>query len=401
MDDETFTDLLQVLCLIAMIAGYNSARERHYLLRPGVVSAKHSPWVKLLGEGDDGSFLDITGFTKEAFYGLEAAVFPEGQVPSRGRPPMLDNKGRLGLVLLFLGSRMETKFLCLLFGVVPTTANMNINAMLRLVVKKLKRNSAAKVSFPKTQGMRYLSEHFFPLSCHSFLPSPNLYIHHQEKLQEYADMVKQREPDVDNVAIFIDGSALSIQCSEEPDEQMANYNGHTKDTMCNNVLAFAPTGKVVHAAMNYPGSWHDSSVCKVLAALVIQMFGTFCACVDQGFPRSGELAGKFVGPLSKRARAAIPVNERPMRIFLHERYVSLRQASEWGMRALQGTFTRLKSRLTSNKVKRYLIIYSIILLHNFRTEYVGFNQIATVFNAHYQQYINLNGYDRIARYFAF
>ena len=39
------------------------------------------------------------------------------------------------------------------------------------------------------------------------------------------------------------------------------------------------------------------------------------------------------------------------------------------------------------------------LLHNFRTEYVGINQIATVFNEHYEQSINLEGYDRIARYY--
>ena len=30
----------------------------------------------------------------------------------------------------------------------------------------------------------------------------------------------------------------------------------------------------------------------------------------------------------------------------------------------------------------------------------GLNQIATVFNPHYDQYVNVDGYDRIARYFA-
>ena len=30
---------------------------------------------------------------------------------------------------------------------------------------------------------------------------------------------------------------------------------------------------------------------------------------------------------------------------------------------------------------------------------MGINQIATVFNPEYEQYINLEGYDRIARYF--
>jgi hypothetical protein len=79
--------------------------------------------------------------------------------------------------------------------------------------------------------------------------------------------------------------------------------------------------------------------------------------------------------------------------------VSLRQSSEWGMRALQGTFARLKSRLTSDKVKRGEIVLSIALLHNYRTELIGLNQISTVFNPEYEEYISLDGYDRIARYF--
>jgi hypothetical protein len=79
--------------------------------------------------------------------------------------------------------------------------------------------------------------------------------------------------------------------------------------------------------------------------------------------------------------------------------VSLRQGSEWGMRGLQGSFSRLKSRLTSNKRKRKNIIHGIILMHNYRTHHVGLNQIATVFNPHYEQYINVDGYDKIARYY--
>jgi hypothetical protein len=49
---------------------------------------------------------------------------------------------------------------------------------------------------------------------------------------------------------------------------------------------------------------------------------------------------------------------------------------------------------------RALIIETILLLSNFRTSHVGLNQIATVFNPHYDQYVNVDGYDRIARCFA-
>jgi hypothetical protein len=45
-----------------------------------------------------------------------------------------------------------------------------------------------------------------------------------------------------------------------------------------------------------------------------------------------------------------------------------------------------------------LVIQSILLVHNFRTETVGFNHIKTVFDPEYERYISLSGYDRIRRY---
>ena len=40
---------------------------------------------------------------------------------------------------------------------------------------------------------------------------------------------------------------------------------------------------------------------------------------------------------------------------------------------------------------------SIILIHNFRTDIVGSNQIKTVFDPEYKRYINLDGYDLISQ----
>ena len=56
--------------------------------------------------------------------------------------------------------------------------------------------------------------------------------------------------------------------------------------------------------------------------------------------------------------------------------------------------------MTSRAEIRKRIIFSIILLHNFRTEFGELNPTATVFNPHYDQHINLDTYDRIQRYFA-
>ena len=171
--------------------------------------------------------------------------------------------------------------------------------------------------------------------------------------------------------------------------------------MCNNVLAFSSHGKIFYAAINYPGSWHDSQVVQGLISIVLQAIGIYQLCVDKGFPRSGDLFDKFVGPLSKKTKKNLAPINRDAIIARHDIYVSLRQASEWYMRSLQGTLCRLKLRLTSNKKKRHNIILSIILLHNFRLEKVGLNQIATVFNPEYEQCINLYGYDRFRRYFLY
>ncbi|KAJ1406173.1 hypothetical protein B484DRAFT_300118, partial [Ochromonadaceae sp. CCMP2298] len=100
---------------------------------------------------------------------------------------------------------------------------------------------------------------------------------------------------------------------------------------------------------------------------------------DQEFKRSGPLHDKFVGPLSRRQRRNLAAVLRDQLLARHGLYISLRQAAEWGMRALQGSFSRLKSRLPSDAKKRGRIILSILLLSNLRTHYVGLNQISTVF----------------------
>jgi hypothetical protein len=59
---------------------------------------------------------------------------------------------------------------------------------------------------------------------------------------------------------------------------------------------------------------------------------------------------------------------------------SLRQASEWGMRALQGAFPWLTVPLKfERKGERGCILLLAPLLYNFRLEVVGLNQIQNVY----------------------
>ena len=69
------------------------------------------------------------------------------------------------------------------------------------------------------------------------------------------------------------------------------------------------------------------------------------------------------------------------------------------MHGLQGSFPHIKKHLPTHCSQRRLVVESIILIHNFKTEIVGLNQIKTVFDPEYEQCINLEGYDRISQYY--
>jgi hypothetical protein len=132
---------------------------------------------------------------------------------------------------------------------------------------------------------------------------------------------------------------------------------------------------------------------------VKRKIGAYKICVDQGFPRSGDAHGTFVGPVTKRQAQHLHCDVQNYLLKISNVHTLLRQASEWGMRGLQGTFSRCKSCLPSDSVQRHLVLEAIILVHNFPTDYVCYSQIKTVFDSEYVRCENLYGYDRIAQYY--
>ena len=209
----------------------------------------------------------------------------------------------------------------------------------------------------------------------------------------------KREPLVDDIIGFMDGVSFPAECTDNRIDQNAMYCGYDCDTMVNNVFAYGPDGKVFFAAINFPGSWADGSLTARFLNQMKRRMLTYKICVDQGFPRSGDAYGTFVGPITKRAARRLHRDVRDYLLLISNVHTSLRQASEWGMRGLQGTFPRCKKRLPSNPALRRLVIESIVLVHNFRTDCVGYSQIQTVFGPEYVRVENLQGYDRIAQYY--
>jgi hypothetical protein len=122
------------------------------------------------------------------------------------------------------------------------------------------------------------------------------------------------------------------------------------------VLVFGPDGKVFFCAINYPGSWADGTLTSRFFNHIQKSIGNFKICVDQGFPRSGDAHGILVGPIPERSARQLHRSVCDNLIRLSNIYTSLRQASEWGMRGLQGSFPRCKKCLPSDKDKQRMVL---------------------------------------------
>ncbi len=365
---------VKVLALmISLINFSNSLRTRTYLSRSAILLPSAAPWHHLLHNGDSSSFLLMTGLTREAFKLLHDVLKPPGHPLSpkrRGRKWSLSSEGQLGLLLFYISSTMNYKHLCLIFGITLNACSRMLRNMLKLAVRQLRFHHLARIKFPSA-----------------------------EKMQMFASMVHSRENSIDDVIGFMDGVSLPTECTSEKITQNAFYSGYECDTVTNNVFAYGPDGKVFVAAINCPGSWADGSVSALFFDSIRRRIGAYKICVDQGFPRSGDAWNVLVGPMQERSARRLHPAVREYVVRVSNVYTSLRQASEWGMRGLQGSFPRFKKRLPSNSRLRRLVIETIVLIHNFRTELVGRNQIKTVFDPEYERYITLDGYDRISKYY--
>ena len=146
-----------VLLIILLLQFHNSLCDRTYLLCEALVSPHESLWYKLLHYGENSSFLKMTGLNLEAFGSLLDYLFDLDHIANLcrcGRPPLLGPDGLLGLFLFYLGSTMNYKYLCLIFGITPSVCSRAINMMLKRVVTILRDHLFARVWFPDEDNMR-------------------------------------------------------------------------------------------------------------------------------------------------------------------------------------------------------------------------------------------------------
>ncbi len=175
--------------MILLMQYHNSIRDYYYLLCPAIVDPRKSPGKKLYENADATSFLHITGLTCEAFWALLDYIFDVEDIVlhrRRRRPCSMGPDGYLGLLLFYLGSTMNNKHLCFIFGLTPSVCSRAVDWMLRKTVKLLNNNPFAKVKFPSNAKMR-----------------------------EFDDMVQAREPLVNDIVGFMDGVSFPTECTSE------------------------------------------------------------------------------------------------------------------------------------------------------------------------------------------
>mmetsp|Transcript_29729 Transcript_29729/g.28588 ORF Transcript_29729/g.28588 Transcript_29729/m.28588 type:complete len:247 (-) Transcript_29729:15-755(-) len=198
----------------------------------------------------------------------------------------------------------------------------------------------------------------------------------EAELRETERMTKIFEGLPVTVIVMIDGKKLEILHPSDSLEQNRDYNGWHDTVYRNLILMWVPRRKITDADVKSPENFHDSKDtiwCHIYDHIMALPDGYVVVC-DSVFATSRKLDGKLL-KLKCQERDDIRVRSEEARALTH-----IRQYSEWGNNDLTGDFRRLKTQLPVDDLKRAMIQWSCILLHNERTYTCEPNQIKTYFN---------------------
>ena len=330
-----------------------------YIRGHGLPFPEQAVWQLVDRKGDEMEFFHFTSLTRESFNGLVDLcklyiVKHSIQSASKGPPRSGDLKRRkfqprdvMAMTLKYLLSKAETKDLHVQFGASATSYQDYIILGMQAIVDALSSNDKAKVYWDRSiRGMK-------------------------EAAKRTAQFL-----DIPNVVAMIDGNKLESFNPQDYLDQNRDWNGWTRDANRNLVLVWDPFGKIVDAAVNTPGNFHDSRAalwCNIYDHITSLPEGFKVVC-DDAFKTQGGLKGKLIKTKEEYK------GDGHKRSSYDQTLTHLRQCSEWGNNILTGVFRRLRTNLPTDNIRRGYIMWTCILLHNWRTETVGRNQIRTYFD---------------------
>jgi DDE superfamily endonuclease len=389
-DDDAMDDLLH-LCFLLLFDDYKCKRacqRLHYRTEIGLAqwrrrqgkyrrkslpSPRRSPWVGVYQSGLNDGLITLLGFDYRSFEILHQLFEPlywaytpynrEGcQIrrltpgdKRRGNKRLFSSRACLGLVLAWTRTSGSLRNLQVLFGSTPNPTSLWLRFGKRLLLYLLKRHPYAMVSLPTA-----------------------------EERQQYKNAITAKYPLLVDVWGSMDGLKIPIEEPWGDELQGRFYNGWLHGHFLTNLFLFTPDGRIRMCVINAPGSMHDSQL-----AMQFGVYNTIDAFYEEDGSRVvGDSA--FSGGKNRRSviKSAATGRDRGAGLIpntLVAQATSLRQSSEWGMRALQGSFPRLKDKFKWEvKGERRISISVIVHLYNFRAMLVGQNQIQTAFMPYLQ-----------------
>lgn len=331
-------------------------------LRTHLPTPGNSFWRELLAHGDEMAFFNFTALLRGSFTDLvELCKEDLLSMPIRGHtgdithhsPRRCHQRRRLftptdiiAMTMKFLTTTAELKDLHPQFGALKTTYDDCVWLGMQVIVKNLINDERAKV--------------FWPINEPGYL----------ERCAERTAMFDQ----VPNVVGMADGLRRQSKNPRDPLKQNRDFSGYGHDCYRNNVFVWDTYGKIVDCSLNAPGNFHDSKnafygrIYRHIACLP----DPYCIVADSAFYTRGRLSGKIIktqqeqDPEDKSEKASQTTH--------------IRQPSEWGNNSLTGTFRRLQVELPTSNLKRAYVLWSCVLLLNWRTETCDRSQIRTYFD---------------------
>ena len=327
-----------------------------------------SAWRKLYGSGNDQSMITLTGLDRVTFEWLRSKfevlyntlspfVDADGKIVEkavgRGRPRLMTAADCLALNLAWTRMRGSSMALSMIFGMTGSSVSMYLRFGRRLVIRILAKEPDAAIKIPSV-----------------------------DKIREYQASIAARHPSLEGVWCTMDGIKLYLEQSGDSTIQNMFYNGWTHDHYVSAVFVFCPDGTIPIATYNVPGCFHDSTIAewgKIYEKLgnVWDMVGGKCT-VDSAFSKKNN-------PFLIKSSQTDPEFNDDNDFAVNTEATSMRQSAEWGMRAIQSSFPRLKDRFIYEEYgERKIIFKFMLLLYNVRARKVGINQIRNT----YMPYLN-------------
>ena len=273
---------------------------------------------------------------------------------TKGRRRLLTSMDCLALCLSWTRFRGSVSSLQMIFGITGTPLSLYLRFGRRILVAMLQKEPDTAIRLPSN-----------------------------DEIEDYKKVIAERHPSLDGVWCTMDGLKLNLQQAGNRSTQNMYYNGWTHSHYVSAVLVFCPDGTIPIATYNVPGCFHDSTIAEwgniyQKLSCIHDETGGKCT-VDSAFSKQNY-------PFLIKSSQTDPESNDPADFIVNNEATSMRQSAEWGMRALQSSFPRLKDQFKYEETgERKIVMKMIILLYNLRARRVGINQIRNTYMAHLQR----------------